>query len=383
MFGPGKSRSRRAEIRKNRPDAVWLDWEHLRTSGALASLGIAAVFFLSASAVMMLREQVVPYRPGQWIPHDIVSRVDFSYRNKERLAQMRRARRESEPRVSQPLVIGQNKLDAWANLRRELTGLPDKVGDRTTAADLPAPLPSILDGGALAALRQYATPSQRAVYNQKVASFVDALQNRVVRAGAQQWKLIVLPKAERKKDLDAGRAVAITGYTVVPVELTFAADTPEFRAELKKLSDEQFMLSLQQQMADLTVANLGDKPTHVYDDAATNEAKNLAEQLVTAEEARVKYPANSILVPRSKLKFEDADADLLRAENEAYRQTLGQYALKSKLGLLATVLIVTGVLSLYVAFFQPRVVRNHPRAVAIAALLLSMLLVAQVAGIGH
>jgi hypothetical protein len=82
MFGHGKSRSRRAEIRKNRPDAAWLDWEQLRNSGALASLGIAAVFFLATSAVMMLREQVVPYRPGQWIPHDIVSRVDFSYRNK-------------------------------------------------------------------------------------------------------------------------------------------------------------------------------------------------------------------------------------------------------------------------------------------------------------
>src|SRR5678815_3817823 len=113
MEGTGKSRSRRAEIRKNRPDAAWLDWENLRNSGVLTSLAIAAVFFLATSAVMMLREQVVPYRPGQWIPHDIVSRVDFSYRNKDRLVQMRRDRREAEPRVYQPLTVGQGRLDAW------------------------------------------------------------------------------------------------------------------------------------------------------------------------------------------------------------------------------------------------------------------------------
>ena len=382
METAGKSRSRRAEIRKNRPDAAWLDLEALRSSGALASIGIAAAFFVAASAVLMLREQVVPYRPGQWIPHDIVSRVDFSYRNKDRLADMRRERRDAEPRVYQPLAHAQGKGDAWANLRRELAALPDRVGDRT-AADLPAPLNTILDGGALTALRQYASPAARETYTQKVNAFVDALQNRVVHAGGQQWKLVVLPKAERQHDLDAGRPVAIEGYGVVPSELTFAADTPEFRAELTKLATTHFMLSLQPQIVELTVSILGERPTHVYNDAATTEAQNIAVSRVTPEHARVKYPANSILVPRSKGKFEDGDWDLLRTENEAYRQTLGQYALKSRLGLLTTVLIVTVVLSFYVGVYQPRVIRNHPRAIAIGALLLSMLLVAQVAGIGH
>jgi putative nucleotidyltransferase with HDIG domain len=382
MGESGKSRSRRAEIRKNRPDAAWLDIEALRQSGVLTSLGIAAFFFLAASAVLLLREQVVAYRPGQWIPHDIVSRVDFSYRNKDRLADLRRERREAEPRVYQPLAQATGKGDAWSNLRHELSSLPDKVADKSPA-ELPAPLKGIFDGGALTALRQYASPPARETYTQKVNGFVDALQNRVVRVGEQQWKLIVLPKAERQKDLEAGRPVAVEGYGVVPSELTFAADTPEFRNELKRLATDHFMLSLQPQMVELTVAVLSERPTHVYNDAATNEARNLAESRVTAEDARVKYPANSILVPRSKLKFEDGDWDLLRAENEAYRQTLGQYALKSRLGLLATVAIVTAVLSLYVGVYQPKVIRNHPRAVAIAGLLLSMLLVAQVAGIGH
>ena len=383
MDAPGKSRFRRAEIRRNRPDAARLDLDSLRSTGVLASLVIAFGFFLAASAVLLMREQVVPYRPGQWIPHDVVSRVDFSYRNKDRLADLRRERRDAEPRVYQPLAQAQQgKGDAWANLRRELSALPDKVADKD-AAQLPERLKTILDAGAMTALRQYTSPAQREVFNQKVGAFVDALQNRVVHAGPQQWKLIVLPRSERAKDLEAGRPVAIEGYGVVPSEVTFAADTPEFRAELARLAADHFMLSLQPQMVELAVAILSERPTHVYNEAATTEAQNIAVSRVTPDHARVKYPANSILVPRSKGKFEDGDWDLLRAENEAYRQTLGQYALKSRLGLLTTVGIVTAVMSLYVGVYQPRVIRNHPRAVAIAGLLLSMLLVAQVAGIGH
>ena len=45
--------------------------------------------------------------------------------------------------------------------------------------------------------------------------------------------------------------------------------------------------------------------------------------------------------------------------------------------------MVTGVLATYVAHFQPRVVRNHARAIAIAALLLSMLLMAALGGVGN
>jgi hypothetical protein len=46
------------------------------------------------------------------------------------------------------------------------------------------------------------------------------------------------------------------------------------------------------------------------------------------------------------------------------------------------VLLITAVLAAYIAKYQPKVVKKHPRAVAIVALLLSMLLMAQLAGIG-
>jgi hypothetical protein len=378
MSDTGKSRSRRAGIRKNRPDVAWPDWNGLRASGVLASLGIATAFFVVAWAVLSLREEVVPYRPGQWIPHDIVSRVDFSYRDKEKLSDQRRQRRENEPRVYRA------DPDAWPHLRRELLTLPDRVADPAASApgQLPKPLGALLDGGAVTALRQYATQKgNRDVYEQKVNAYVETLRNTQVPWGGQKWGLFVLPADRRAEDLIAGRQVAIQGHNNVPVEATFAADSAEFRSVLRKLAEDHFMLSLQPQIVDLTVALM--RPTHAYDDNATKEAANLAESRVTAADAVVKYPANSILVPKLKGRFEDRDWDLLRAENDAYRATLGYEALKSQIGLLATVGIVTLVLSLYVSHFQPRVVRNHARAVAIAGLLLSMLLVAQVAGIGH
>jgi hypothetical protein len=171
MSDQGKSRSRRAEIRKNRPDAAWLDWQGLRSSGVLASLGIATTFFVVAWGILSLRQEVVPYRPGQWIPHDIVSRVDFSYRDKDVLSETRRKRRESEPRVYRV------SSDAWSHLRRELLTLPDRVADPAASApgQLPKPLGAVLDGGAVTALRQYATQKgNREVYEQKVNAYVEA-----------------------------------------------------------------------------------------------------------------------------------------------------------------------------------------------------------------
>src|SRR5690349_16999541 len=80
-----KSRTRRSEIRKARPEAPRFDWERWREDGVLASLVVAAAFFVCATSILMYRQDVVPYRPGQWIPHNIVSRVRFSYFDKERL----------------------------------------------------------------------------------------------------------------------------------------------------------------------------------------------------------------------------------------------------------------------------------------------------------
>src|SRR5687768_4140576 len=121
-----KSRSRRVEIRKNRPDTARLDWDAMRASGALTSLGIALAFFVLASGILMLRREVVRYRPQQWIPHDIVSRVDFTYFDARRLADAKTEARERAARVY--VSTG----DPWDRLRQELVRLPDRVANTPT-----------------------------------------------------------------------------------------------------------------------------------------------------------------------------------------------------------------------------------------------------------
>jgi putative nucleotidyltransferase with HDIG domain len=374
MFGTGKSRSRRAEIRKNRPDASRMDIAALRDSGAGASLLIALAFGVIASGVMLFRESVIPHRPGQWIPHDIVSRVDFYFRDQELLEQKRRERRAAEPRIYK------STGDSWAALEKDLLALPDRVA---AASDdvLPQPLRSALDAGAITKLRTYAQPANREAWSTKVDAFVEDLRIQRVNRGGTQWPLLVLPAAERQRDLQLRKPINVDGQGVIDPELTFAADGPEFRKAVEKLAVDHFLLPLQYQMVDLTVAFM--RPTHALDELATKEAENRAAQLLSSEEARVRYPANVTIVPKTNGKFSEKDWHLLRAENEAYLESMGGLSVRTKLGLAATVLVITAVMSAYVAVYQSRVVRNHARAIAIAGLLLTMLVLAQVAGVGN
>src|SRR5439155_17947059 len=102
-----KSVSRREHIRKDRPDTTARRWQRLRASGVVVSIQIALAFWLFATAILMLREDVVPYRPGQWVHHDIMSRVTFVYMDKQKLAEAQRLARLNEPHVYSQVT------DAW------------------------------------------------------------------------------------------------------------------------------------------------------------------------------------------------------------------------------------------------------------------------------
>ena len=120
-FWTRKSVSRREAIRKDRPDTPARKWEQLRASGVIVSVQIAAVFWVLASGILMFRQDVVPYRPGQYTHHDIISRVDFTFMDKEQLAQAQRLARQNAPRVYQAVP------DAWKPLEEKLLALPDLV----------------------------------------------------------------------------------------------------------------------------------------------------------------------------------------------------------------------------------------------------------------
>ena len=123
-------------------------------------------------------------------------------------------------------------------------------------------------------------------------------------------------------------------------------------------------------------------PPIVFDENATTKEQNEVAQRVDPSDAFNHYARNTPLVQQHTIITDD-EWQLLRAENEAYHKSLTANAIwQYRLGLAGVALIITMLLAGYVARYQSRCVRNHARGIAMAALLLSMLLLTQLAGIG-
>ena len=87
---------------------------------------------LCAWSILTLREEVVAARPGQWIPHDVVSRVDFAYRDKDLLAHAAAEARRRAPRLQgQPRRRGR-RLGAAPP---RAAGPPDRLVDPNSLVD--------------------------------------------------------------------------------------------------------------------------------------------------------------------------------------------------------------------------------------------------------
>src|SRR5947207_9551523 len=182
MIWSRKRGARRKEIRKNRPDAAKGLLSDLKSDhGVFISLWVAALFFAGASAMMMLRENVVQYRPGQYASHDVVSRVKFSFNDKDRLAEKQRIAREMEPRVYKPADD-----EPWKRLEEQLLNLPARVAGHKEE-ELPANLRDVLDSGALTQLQEYAAA--------KSAGYSDAVRSYL--ADVRKLDPIILDEAQR------------------------------------------------------------------------------------------------------------------------------------------------------------------------------------------
>src|SRR2546430_1586073 len=151
MFDSGpKSTSRRSVIREKCPDRFGSVWRDMRANGTVRSLGIAAVFCALAISIVMLREDVVPYRPGQYVPQDVISRVDFTFHDKSLFEKSKQDARESEPRIYK------STGDVWTELQKNLLDLPDKLAGRKLD-DIDKPLRAALElDGNTGALGEFA-----------------------------------------------------------------------------------------------------------------------------------------------------------------------------------------------------------------------------------
>ncbi|QOV90719.1 HD family phosphohydrolase [Humisphaera borealis] len=367
-----KSTARRQEIRKNRPDAQPRDWQQLRERGIPQSITIAVAFFLLATAIMLLRQNVVPYRPGQPVTHDIVSRVKFSYydESKFRLAQTEASTRE--PRVYKA------DDEAWQSLEKDLLSLPIRM---SAATEPPDELAKIFDdAGSRTALRQFGAPDAARTYEDTVKAFLQGLIEYRNKS-ASNHPLVLIPADEYREERTRGR-IRIGTDTPIPLSHVYAVDD---RAQLvpilQGLAEKAFPLALQGKMVEYSFGRL--KPTHLVDTQATAYRKNEASSAILRSAGNRNVVPTEVLVSRLKGALDDGDVSLLRAEHGAYLDSLKGSAWKQYLGVAACTLIITLVMAAYIAAFQPRAVKNYARGGAIAGLMLAMLLLATLAGIGN
>jgi len=374
MFSNQKSSARRLAIRENRPDtsAAWL--RELQCNGTFPSIAIAAVFWILASAILMMRQEVLPYRLYQSVRYDIVSRVNFDFIDDSLKKDKQEEAREAAPPVFRS-TVDKKTGDIWQPLEDQLLELPERVRG-LSLNQLPDDLRANLSPSAMSMLRTYEEKNSQKEYEQIVHTYISALRkaNWVLLPGEQRASESN-SKSNRKKQI-----ILMPAGTTQDLATTFAVPADEdLKAQIHLIAVDNFFPPLQPKIEALTVAAAA--PTYVFDKDQTTLFANNAAERVPQSEWTIEYRENQPIVDKGVIK--DRDWKVLQAENRAFVATLDSASgWKTKAGIAGVTLLLTIALAAYTAHFQPKVVTNHARAIAIAALLLSMLVVAQVAGLG-
>ena len=284
---PIKTRSRRneirADVRKRQPapphSAVLAA---LRCEKTLGVLGVAALFVIACSSILMLRPQVVTLRPGQRAFADVTSRVEFSVLDDQQLQRARERARAAEPRVYEAADV-----DPFRAVEERLLALP-KATQNLSLEQLNLPERDVLDEASLTKLHEIAE-TQDPNWTKDVRRFTALLR---------ESSPPLIPAAARSQDwqhnirLPDGRVIAAEQTLSPPAgfktaeaatEAAEAAPSAESSRRARQSMVEQlarkfqppaadaFSPLLYPKMLDLTLATLG--PTHAVDAAATAKAR--------------------------------------------------------------------------------------------------------------
>src|SRR5262249_43554680 len=114
-------------------------------------------------SIVTLRENVVPFRPGQFVSHDIVSRVAFVVQDKTKLTDARNRAWKNQPCIFTPTP------DVWTQIQTDLMTLPERAAKATPGTDEDPAVPS--------RLRQYAIEPHRSSYEAAVREYIKSLRD--------------------------------------------------------------------------------------------------------------------------------------------------------------------------------------------------------------
>ena len=336
---------------------------------------IAIVFCLVASAIIISGRYHSGYRLGQYVTQGVHSRVDFSYADKAKLAAAQQRARELEPRVYK-----RNPQFAWAQIEEQMRRWPEMLAGRD-AASLPEAIRTSLDPAAMALVAQYQAPERKALYAQRLDTFFAIIRKLVVLPVDQHNQEIARHAQWRAPSGFAVRALDETQESVqLPLDRIFSlGQEGPLSIEIGRAAGEAFREDLAPQIAAFVLKTL--QPTHVLDENATQEAQDKAAIMVLAREGEIKYKAGVLIKPAGEV--DERDLGVLQAEHMAYRGGLSlALLLRDAAGVIGAVAVLTSVLCWYILKYQPRIIANRARAIAIVVLLIGMMLLAQLAASG-
>lgn len=338
-------------------------------------LMLSAAFCLLASGIVISGRHHSGYRLGEYVTQPVHARVDFVYMDKSKLAAAQQRATELEPHVYK-----RNPQFSWDMLEEQMRRWPDLVAGRS-ADSLPETMRLSLDASALSLLAQYQAPERKAIYNQRVDAFFSLIDKFIVIPAEQHDQEVARHTQWRSPSAVAVRVIEGTqpplALQLDHVYSTRAGDP--LMAEIARAATEAFREDLAPQVSDFVLRSL--QPTHLLDTNATQEAQDRAAAIVLPREGEIAFKSGVLI--KSAGEVDERDLGVLQAEHRAYRASLSlPLVARDFAGVLGAVGVLTAVLGWYVRRYQPRVLRNHARAVAIAVLLIGMMLLSQLSAAG-
>ncbi|HET6429395.1 MAG TPA: HDIG domain-containing protein [Phycisphaerae bacterium] len=348
-------------------------WRSFRAAGGAGSLLLAAALFAAVLAMDISPLEPLPYRPGGYVARDIYARVDFKVESPERTRTEQDKAADAAPAV---IVL---REDVLARIISDLEGFAKTVATTAQPADLAdsqRKLFGVRTAKDLAALAPLNQPEEAKEYARAVQELGEELQSRFTVTDADFGvayrrktgpDVMVEKGGARRRELKARLLNVADAHDRDGFVSDAAARFPPYVRPYV----ENYLRSTFQ---------AGVSVFKVDPDATKAIANDAREKVGTAPDD---WKAGNLIVRRTggrglgALDFQKlaAEHEKWLTEQNALRPWRQVWLILGRAGLIAGVILFLG---LYVWQQRPRVVKNHWRGFALAALLALTLLAGRV-----
>jgi membrane-associated HD superfamily phosphohydrolase len=353
--GSGRTaRTRRTELRKNLGQRPSLIRSLLADPAHAYALGIALLFAVLTSLIMLSTRDQIWLSPGRISTETRLARADVVYIDEEAT---KIERGEAERNTPSHFRADEARL---GELRDALLDFPILLSKYEQFDQLEPELISrynITDASFQAVRAQSQTPQRwqaavdRLVYG-TMLEWPIVSDDDFARAFASEVRLIT-PATEVRK-AESNRVIRLSNVSV---------------ERMRRLVTEARLPTGTEDLVAQRIA-IDPRPTFTYDDEATKAARRAARDAV--EDATRKFSPGDVIYRRGEVVSE-SQLRHARQEIEDYRAQMDWYdAVSDRLGMIGLVCIVVTGMGIFVASVQPRIVQNPVRALALAGLMLLM-----------